>query len=357
MKFVYPTDGDMLTDAAGRIAEDGALMIEVCVQAEECVEVDGISAQRQADGTWRAEIALRGAHHTIRAKGKKEEICATVYRLPNAAGKYALSVDDNIWWLAELTTHPRKSLFDHPYLAVYRRMHEKYGAKVRMNLFYRVNECDEARYGAFDLSQMTDRYREEFIENSDWLHLAFHSFKESPAYPYREASAEQVLEDWKRVEQEIIRFAGEEALERATTLHFGACTHAGIRALGENGIRMLMGFMELDRRGNPSVSYNLSVDEIYRTQRYGFRYDQENGMIYGKIDVVLNSHSPEKIVQILDKQKAEHPLRGFVEIMIHEQYFYKDYFNYEPDYEARIEAGCRWCHERGYVGAFAQDVL
>ena len=80
-------------------------------------------------------------------------------------------------------------------------------------------------------------------------------------------------------------------------------------------------------------------------------------MMYGKIDVVMNSHSPEKIVQILDKQKAEYPLRGFVEIMIHEQYFYRDYFNYEPDYEARIEAGCRWCREHGYEGAFAQDVI
>ncbi len=357
MKFIYPTDGDMLTDAAGHVAQDGALMIEVCVQAEQNVEIDGVRAKRQADGTWKAEIALYGDKQRITAKNAAEEACVTVYRLPKAAGKYSLSVDDNIWWLAELTKNPKESLFDHPYLALYRRMHEKYGAKVRLNLFYRVDACDEARYGTFDLSQMTDRYRAEFIENSDWLHLAFHSFKESPAHPYREASAEQVLDDWKRVEKEIIRFAGEETLERVTTLHFGACSPEGIRALGENGICMLMGYIDLDRRGNPSVSYNLSAERVEQTKRYGFWRDPEDGMMYGKIDVVMNSHSPEKIVQILEKQKAEHPLRGFVEIMIHEQYFHKDYFNYEPDYEARIAAGCRWCLEHGYVGAFAQDVI
>ena len=61
--------------------------------------------------------------------------------------------------------------------------------------------------------------------------------------------------------------------------------------------------------------------------------------------------------QILEQEQREHPLRGFVEIMIHEQYFYEDYGNYEPDYEERIMAGCRWCHERGMKGAFFSDAL
>jgi hypothetical protein len=342
----------MLTNAAGRLL-DKKLYVEVAVESDAPV----IGAEHRQDGLWHFEAVLSEGENRITACSETEKTEIAVHYLPRADKKYALSVDDNIWWLAELTRCPRNSLFDHPYLAVYKRAHELYGAKVRLNLFYQVEGKAVEKYGAFDLSQMTDRYKAEFEANSDWLHLAFHSLQESPGHPYKTASAEQVLADWRKVKQEILRFAGEKSLEMATTIHFGSCTEEGISALRADGIKMLMGFMSLDRQGVPSVSYNLSVERVLQTQRYGFWKDKRSGMTYGKIDVVMNSHSPENIVRILDREKEQHPLRGFCEIMIHEQYFYEDYFNYEPDYEQRILAGCRWCHEHGYEGAFAQDVL
>lgn len=352
MRFVYPTDGDMLTNAAGRLLDE-ILRIEAAVESDAPV----IGAQRQQDGLWHFEAELSAGENKIAACSENEKVEIAVYYLPHADRKYALSVDDNIWWLAELTLSPRSSLFDHPYLAVYKRAHELYGAKVRFNLFYQVEGSAVEKYGAFDLSQMTDRYKAEFEANADWLHLAFHSLQESPAYPYKDACAEQVLTDWRKVKREIIRFAGEGSLELATTIHFGSCTEEGISALRNDGIKMLMGFMSLNRQSVPSVSYNLSVERVLQTQRYGFWKDKHSGMTYGKIDVVMNSYSPEKIMQLLDREKEQHPLRGFCEIMIHEQYFYDDYCSYEPDYEQRILAGCRWCFEHGYEGAFAQDVL
>ena len=357
IRFIYPTEGDMLTDAAGKRLTDGTLMTEAAVESAAEVWIQGHRAVKDADGLWRAPVMLNGYETLLTAQAGGEEASVTVYRLPKAAGKYSLSVDDNIWWLAELTLKPRDSLFDHPYLAVYKRAHELYGAKVRFNLFYQVEGTAIDKYGPFNLSMMTDRYKEEFRANADWLHLAFHSLQESPAHPYREGTYEQVLHDCGAVHQEIIRFAGEQTLEHATTIHFGSCTKEGIRALQDLGMKELMAFMSLNKEGVPSVSYNMSVDQVLKSQRYGFWRDPEDGMIYGKIDVVMNSHSPEKIVEILEQERREHPQRGFVEIMIHEQYFYEDYAAYEPDYEERILAGCRWCHQQGLVGAFAEDVL
>jgi len=356
IKFIYPTDGDMITDAALKHTDDGAMLLEICVESDKAVVVNGVHARLAPDGRWKAEAAPY-VDGTLCARCAGEEASIRVHYLPHAYGKYSLSVDDNIRFLADLTLQPRHSLFDHPYLALYKRMHERFGAKVRLNLFYRMDGITFAQYGAFDLSMMTDRYRSEFIEHSDWLHLAFHSLQETPAYPYRNASYEEMQRDMQRVEREIIRFAGEQTLERATTIHFGQCTAEGVRALREGGIRELMGFMELDRLGRPSVSYGLSVERVLQTQRYGFWKDEKSDMIYGKIDVVMNAHSPRRIVEILEKQHADHPMRGFVEIMIHEQYFYADYCNYEPDYEERIEEGCRWCQEHGYSGAFAEEVI
>ena len=73
--------------------------------------------------------------------------------------KFCFTVDDNIRFLKELTERMPESIFDHPYLALYRTLHEEYGLKVQLNLFYEMKD--------FDLSMMTDRYRDEFSANAD----------------------------------------------------------------------------------------------------------------------------------------------------------------------------------------------
>ena len=359
VRFVYPTDGDMLTDAAGRLTEDGALMIEIAVEADGQPVICGKAAEKGENGLWTAEFPMpcQGEEYTLTAKAGQREETISVWRMADADKKYALSVDDNIWWLAELNRDRPASIFDHPYLAIYRRAHEEFGAKVRLNLFYQVEGKAIEKYGPFNLSMMTDQYKAEFEENSDWLHLAFHSLQEEPGKPYLNSSYEEVYEDCKKVREEIFRFAGRKSYEYATTIHFGECSKDGIRALQEQGIHALMGYIALNKDGKPYVSYNLSTEKVLETQRYGFWRDPKTGMIYGKIDVVMNSHSPERIAEILTEEHEAHPQRGFVEIMIHEQYFHSDYKLYEPDYAERIFAGCRWCHERGYEGAFVKDVI
>lgn len=357
LRFIYPTNGDMLTDAAGKIMQDGSLMIEVAVEADERPVICGKAAEKGENGQWTAEVALKPEKTLLTACAGGETLQICVHRLTKAAGKYALSVDDNIWWLAELNRDRPASLFDHPYLAVYRQAHEQFGAKVRLNLFYQVEGEAIKKYGPFNLSMMTDQYKQEFEANADWLHLAFHSLQEEPAKPYLHSSYEEVYEDCKKVREEIIRFAGGKSFENATTVHFGECSPEGIRALQDLGIRALMGYIALNQDGKPCVSYNLTAEKVRQMQKYGFWKDPETGMIYGKIDVVMNLYSPERIVEILTQEHEEQPGRGFVEIMIHEQYFHSDYRAYEPDYAERIFAGCRWCHERGYEGTFVADVI
>ena len=74
---------------------------------------------------------------------------------------FCFTVDDNIRFLKELSSGSEQSLFAHPYPALYKRLHERYGLKVQLNLFYEMP--------GFDLSRMTDRFRKEWEENADWL--------------------------------------------------------------------------------------------------------------------------------------------------------------------------------------------
>ena len=42
--------------------------------------------------------------------------------------------------------------------------------------------------------------------------------------------------------------------------------------------------------------------------------------------------------------------------MIHEQYFYKDYKWYLPDFENRVLRSCKILADRGYTGAHVSEV-
>lgn len=94
-----------------------------------------------------------------------------------------------------------------------------------MNLFYETGDLSAFSKPRpyFNLSMMTDRFREEWRANSDWLRLSFHSRQEFPGPPYAVPEPEKIAEDCALVHKEIVRFAGEETLSRTTTVHFGAC--------------------------------------------------------------------------------------------------------------------------------------
>ena len=47
---------------------------------------------------------------------------------------FSFTVDDNIRFLKELTQQRPADMFEHPYLAMYRRLHEQFGLKVQLNL-------------------------------------------------------------------------------------------------------------------------------------------------------------------------------------------------------------------------------
>ena len=125
--------------------------------------------------------------------------------------KYCFTVDDNIRFLKELTQQQPEDMFSHPYLAMYRRLHEAHGVKVQLNLFYEMP--------GFTLSQMTDRYREQWQANAHWLKLSFHSRLEN-VRPYESSGYDEVFSDCAAVHREILRFAGPDSLGKTTTIHY-----------------------------------------------------------------------------------------------------------------------------------------
>ena len=253
---------------------------------------------------------------------------------------FCFTVDDNIRFFRDLTERKFDSIFDHPYLAVYKRLHEEFGLKVQLNLFYRLDD--------FDLSKMTDAYYEEWEKNSDWLKLSFHSDYEN-VRPYEFSGYEEVYRDCKNVNDEIIRFASPKALADTTTVHYCVVTDEGLKAIADNNVKGLLGLF--GKKDKPRTSYHIDdTDAAFIREGNVFYRDR---MAYASIDIVLNAYKKDDILTLLKDLLSHNDIR----VMIHEQYFYEDYKAYQPDFEEKLRATFAFMKEHGYETRFFEELL
>ena len=275
--------------------------------------------------------------------------------MPGYSGAVSVYYLSQVLCFKDLTDNKDKytSIFDNPYLAVYKKAHDLYGAKIHLNLFYEFIPTDDFKEHTeyFNLSMMTDKYRDEFKANSDWLKLAFHAKTEYPDAPYKYATAEEITSDCIKVCREIIRFAGKKSMNDTTTIHWGEANRDCVRALRNLGFRALTGYLTFDAAKEPLVSYYLDAKTVEHVDKRDFWYDKSEDMMFARIDVVLNLNTYQWAIDEV-KEAVHHPGRGgFISLMIHEQYFYADYRAYEPDFEKRVLDACKYLKEHGYSGS------
>ena len=253
---------------------------------------------------------------------------------------FCFTVDDNIRFLKEITENAYNSIFEHPYLAMYKRLHEEFDLKVQLNLFYRTED--------FDLSKMSSAYYSEWEENADWLKLSFHSDFEN-IKPYEFAEYDEMYQDCKKVNEQIIRFASPSALAKTTTIHYCLTTAEGLKALAENNVLGLLGLF--GDKEKPRTSYGLVENEAVRIREGEI---VECGAIsFASIDIVLNCFSKQEILAKLEKLIDQNGIR----VMIHEQYFYADYKNYQPDFEEKLTATFSFLKYCGYKSSHFEDLI
>ena len=363
LEFIFPLDGDFVNSGDG-LWQDGVLYIEVLLKSSEgCPTICHIPASfDEVLGCYKVRVPLFGYRNRISAKTHSRECSITVFvSKEEKLKKYRLSSDDNIRFLKELTEGSYRSIFDHPYLSMYKQAHELYGAQVHLNLFFALDEQASSNFGSkpayFDLSMMTDAYKEEFRANSDWLKLAFHARSEFPDYPYGQAEGTTIRKDCLDVCREICRFAGRECIPNTATLHWGDANRDCVRALRALGFTSLTGYFIRNKQGKALVSYYVDPQFVDHLGARDFRMDTQEDMIFGRIDCILNNGTEEETLRKV-ATAAEDPHRGgFVSIMIHEQYFYEDYVGYLPDFRSRVLKSCELLFQRGYSGAQVDEVL
>jgi hypothetical protein len=352
MEIISPKDGDMLHARDGLTAGDWLrTKVTVAAGAYSEISVGGVSATYR-NGVYVAEILLKEYVNRIEARDEKtgEKTAITVYRLKDLAGGYRLSIDDNIWFLRDIYNNAGvyRSIFDNPYLAFLREVHTRYGTKVHINLFYQTD--------GFNLSQLSDEFAAEWKAQAGWLRLSFHALGEFPDMPYREAGYEEVRRDCELVKKEISRFAGPELMGPVTTLHWGAATVEGSRALRDAGYKGQLGYFNVDD-DRPAVSYYLTPEQRRHIKKRFIWKDNSEDIVFIRSSIVIDKTSLADIRGWLDGYRQRGGLPPYVDLLVHEQYYYSFYKAYQPDFRERILTAVQWAQDNGYTPKFLEACI
>ena len=293
-------------------------------------------------------------------------------------------IDDVIWVFRDIARQKPKSMFDNAYMKMLKKAHDDNGLTVQLNVFYRTDSF----YGndEFTLSEMPDTYKDEFQANKDWLRLAFHAKQEFPDYPYVNATYDDVKDNYETIKREVERFAGPGCYSDVLCTHWLPLSKEACRALADCGIRlvspsvgekkefngddstlpyghaqrlrhnrqpetMLFTRKTADTRIQSSIcGYNHVSDEEFEVCKWRncSIKDKELNISYRQLGggPCLNLYTLEQIEEKLNELIAKNC--EFIGVATHEQYFYKDYFVYQPDTSEKIYLMSKILNDAGY---------
>ena len=291
-------------------------------------------------------------------------------------------IDDTVWVFRDLARQRPASIFDNEFLKMLKRAHDDHGLTVQLNLFYRTDFF----YGSdeFTLAEMPDCYKPEFEANADWLRLAFHAKQEFPDYPYVNATYEDVKADYEAIHNEVVRFAGESSWALAVIPHWLPISKAGCKALADCGVKFMSPSIgvkseftgddtvlpyghaaRLRQNRQPETglftrttknkaisasiaAYNhMSAEDFAKLEGRNASYlDEETGIRFRQLGrgPTVNLNTPDEIRERLAQLNG----REYIGVGNHEQYFYKDYYNYIPDIAERIYTVAEELDKYGY---------
>ena len=325
------------------------------------VKVNGVAAERH-DRTFIATIRLTDKINRITAEsddyfGVKTQTITVVWD-KKSFPRYNFFFDDCSFFLRWITLNHPASIFEEMFLGRLKRIHDKYGSKFMLNLFFHDDHHD------FAISDMPEDYKEEFQANSDWLKLSFHARSEFPDRPYQHADSAKLAADFDEVYREVCRFAGKECFIAPMVIHWAITNPENFGVLKERGTRCLAGGF-LGSIAHIGETHSVQVTDIgYHYEKDVAHYVCDKHIFYDRYydlfllnNICCCNYDDIDVLQEKFAALAASPY-DTVNLMSHEQYSYPDYFNYIPNHLDRVEEACRLATEAGYQPVwFPQGIL
>lgn len=283
---------------------------------------------------------------------------------------YEIHVDDTILCLNRLTRNKDiyNSIFEEPILKEYKRIHDLYGTVFDLSLFYRIDANTafsvpltsefESEIG-WTLSEMTDKFKSEFIANSSWIKFGFHSYSYDIRYNEPSGIARDAGQDYSLVRQEVYRFAGSSSWNHeCNKLHWYSADKTRTQQIVDQGVKiMICNAMH----AGTFVPYHFNKymkNELFRNGTY---YDIEMDCLFvigaGVVERIrgLVPHGVEPPMGMYDylnkfstyQNPKWYKTCEYLSFETHEVWFCSD-AGVVPEYEEIA----RWCYDNGYTPKF-----
>lgn len=348
--FIFPIDGDILHTADGAL-ENGLLSINAIINktAERRIYLNDKLVKKNNAGIF---LLVKPGINNLSLRNSAGKITQqiTFYYAPNLNKQYRISIDDAIWFLRDIHQNKDRytSIFQNPFLAYFNELHKKHNIKLHINLFYETE--------GFNLSEMTDQFKEEWIANADWIRLSIHAKAEFPDNPYKNAGYDDIKRDVLQINKEIERFAGKELMSNETTLHWGEVpveVSCGLRDAGYN-IQVCDFNVDNDL---PPCSYYLTVSQRRHMNKRFVWHDSKENITFVRSAIIVDTVKENNILNFLDEYSQRKVYMPYVDFLVHEQYFYSFYANYQPDYTAKLDLCVDWAVKNNYKPGFVSESL
>lgn len=273
-----------------------------------------------------------------------------------------ISFDDTNNAFADLTTNANTytSLFDSPFFAVLKEMHDTYGAVFSCYCFYSVYTDDTRGTLVFTLANCTTKFKDEFEANSDWLRFGFHSidnYKE-----YTNVSESDATADWNTFINGIIPVVGLKCIDtlvRIQSFTGGQNACRGFR----NGLCGARGFLSSDysetgdnKNIDSSNGYYLSTAQSKICGRMGKYYEPTEALYFfpsnWRIDWQTDLPGYLALFNTADRFNRSR----YMIMYGHENTMTRS----EGDiaaYRTKLITVCQWANNNGYVFAFPADLI
>ena len=251
---------------------------------------------------------------------------------------YHCGLDDTIIVLEEinLKVDSLQSIFEVEILALLKGWHEQYGAKFTLYLFYELLD-------GFNLTQMTDKFADQWRQNSDWLKLSFHAKTRNPPvvdyYRYDQADYQTAFDDFCMIKREILRFAGPECWDNYPRTHFWSGNRETVRAWRDCGVDGLF----YSYPGYDAMYFD--QEQLKELWGKDFWYDRDTEMLF----ITTNIKLPGPTLAEVQEDLAASQERKILEI------FADDYNIIEL--AEHMETAISWAAGHGYQPAFHEEVF
>ena len=259
----------------------------------------------------------------------------TQKQLDNATYGYKfahISFDDVRFCMEDITTNAGTytSIFDNPFFAKLKTLHENYNAIFSLYLFTE------------NMSSYTTAFADEFTANADWLKFGFHAINGNSNF--ENTTGAQASTAYNDFVNNIISITGTvETIDRLPRLGNFKGNLESMLAIRDCKCGVVGALSAYDTRD----SYYLSSADSAFVKDHGKLYDATHYMTFFRTIMTMEVSNPSTSLPAL-LTKAEYNNSNYLVAMMHEYEVYTSNYEIVSAMADRIEYACNWAVEHEY---------